>query len=135
VGRSLLILLDTHVAIWLSYDYGRISPKAQAAIKEVRKKERGLGISAMTLIEIAMLSSYGRVRLTPDLETFLSEIEQRLIVLPITASIARQAFELPSGYPKDPMDRVIGATALIEDLPLVTADNEIRRTRAIPTIW
>jgi PIN domain nuclease of toxin-antitoxin system len=130
-----LILLDTHVAIWLSYDYGRISPKAQAAIKEARKKEGGLAISAMTLVEIAMLSSYGRVRLTPDLETFLSEIERRFVVLPVTASIARQAFELPLGYPKDPVDRVIGGTALIEDVPLLTADSEIRRTHAIPTIW
>jgi PIN domain nuclease of toxin-antitoxin system len=130
-----LILLDTHVVIWLSYDYGRISTKAQAAIKEAREKERGLAISAMTLIEIARLSSHGRVHLTPDLETFLSEIEQRLVVLPISANIAIQAFDLPKSYPKDPVDRVIGATALIEDLPLVTADAEIRRTRAIPTIW
>lgn len=135
MGRSLLILLDTHVAIWLSYDYGRISPKAQAAIKEAREKESGLKVSAITLVEIAMLSSYGRVRLTPDLETFLSEIEQRFLVLPITANTARQAFELPAGYPKDPVDRIIGATALVEDLPLLTADREIRRTRAIATIW
>jgi PIN domain nuclease of toxin-antitoxin system len=130
-----LILLDTHVAIWLSYDYGRISSKAQTAIKEARKEKSGMAVSAMTLIEIAMLSSYGRVRLTPDLETFLLEIEQRFVVLPITANIARQAFELPPAYPKDPVDRVIGATALIEDLSLLTADTEIRRTRAIPTLW
>lgn len=130
-----MILLDTHVVVWLSYDYGRISPRAQSAIKEARAKERGLAISAMTLIEIAMLSSYGRIHLTPDLETFLSEIEQRFVVLPITSSIARQAYELPPKYPKDPMDLVIGATALIEDTPLLTADNEIRRTRAVPTIW
>ncbi len=135
MGRPLLILLDTHVIIWLSYDYGRISTKAQAAIKDARQKESGLAISAMTLIEIARLSSHGRVHLTPDLETFLSDIEQRFVVLPISANIAIQAFELPKSYPKDPVDRVIGATALIEDLPLVTADAEIRRTRAIPTIW
>lgn len=130
-----MILLDTHVVIWLSYDYGRISTKAQAAIKVAREKERGLAISAMTLIEIARLSSHGRIHLTPDLETFLSEIEQRLVVFPISANIAIQAFELPKAYPKDPVDRVIGATALIADLPLLTADAAIRRTRSIPTIW
>jgi PIN domain nuclease of toxin-antitoxin system len=42
---------------------------------------------------------------------------------------------LPPSYPNDPADRVIGATALIEDLPLITADKEIRRSRAVPTIW
>ena len=38
------------------------------------------------------------------------------MVLPITADIALQAFELPASYPKDPADRIIGATALIEGL-------------------
>lgn len=130
-----MILLDTHVVIWLSYDDGRISTRAHAAIKEARQKESGLAISAMSLIEIASLSSHGRIHLTPDLETFLSEIEQRFVVLPISASIAIQAFELPKAYPKDPVGRVIGATALVMDLPLLTADAEIRRSSAIPTIW
>ena len=46
-----------------------------------------------------------------------------------------QAFLLPPSYPKDPADRVIGATALIEDLSLITADKDIRKSRAVPTIW
>jgi PIN domain nuclease of toxin-antitoxin system len=65
----------------------------------------------------------------------LSDIEQRFVLLSITANIAVQAFELPSSYPKDPADRIIGATALIEDIPLLTADREIRKSRALPTIW
>ncbi len=49
--------------------------------------------------------------------------------------LPRQAFELPESYPKDPVDRVIGATALIEDISLITADREIRKAGAVPTIW
>lgn len=135
MGRSLLILLDTHVVIWLAHDFHRISSKAHQAIQEARKVERGLAISSITLLEIAQLSSHRRIHLTPDLETFLSEVELRFTTLPITANIARQAFELPESYPKDPVDRVIGATALIEDLPLITADKEIRKSGAVPTIW
>lgn len=68
-------------------------------------------------------------------EAFLSEVERRFIVLPITANVALQAFQLPASYPNDPADRIIGATALIEDMPLLTADAKIRSSRAVPTIW
>ena len=135
MGRLVLILLDTHVVIWLSYDFDRISPRAQKAIKEARGEKRGIAVCSITLVEIARLSSHGRIDLTPDLETFLSDLEARFVLLPITANVARQAFQLPSSFPKDPVDRVIAATALIEDLPLLTADNEMKRSRAIPIIW
>jgi PIN domain nuclease of toxin-antitoxin system len=46
-----------------------------------------------------------------------------------------QALALPASYPKDPSDRIIGATALVEGLSLLTADREIRKSRAVPTIW
>jgi PIN domain nuclease of toxin-antitoxin system len=135
MGRSLLILLDTHVVIWLAQDYQLISTPAHSAIEEARKRDEGLAISCITLVEIARLASRGQLRLTPDVETVLSEVERRFIVLPITADIALQAFEFPENYPKDPVDRIIGATALIQDNPLVTADRKIRKSRAVPTIW
>jgi len=130
-----LILLDTHVVIWLSYDHSRISSNAHAAIKTARQRQRGLAISAMSLIEIARLSRHGHILVTPDLETFLSDIEQRLVIFPINAKIAMQTYDLPPRFPKDPVDRIIAATALIEDIPLLTADREIRASRAVPTIW
>jgi PIN domain nuclease of toxin-antitoxin system len=57
------------------------------------------------------------------------------VILPITANVTLQAFALPASYPKDPADRIIGATALVEGLTLVTADAQIRKSRAVPTIW
>jgi PIN domain nuclease of toxin-antitoxin system len=56
-------------------------------------------------------------------------------VLLITRNVALQAYELPERYPKDPADRIIAATALIEDIPLLTADNAIRRSRVVSVIW
>lgn len=130
-----MILLDTHVVICLAQDYDRISPKAQSAIEEARQKGRGVAICGVTLVEIARIASHGRIRLTPNVETFLSDVERTLVVLPITALIALQSAALPAGYPRDPVDRIIGATALIEDIPLVTADAQIRKSRAVRTIW
>lgn len=121
--------------LWLSYDYSQLSARAQAAVEESRSKNTGLAISGITLLEIARLSSHGRIRLTPDSQTFLSDVESRFVVLPISANVAVQAFALPARFPKDPVDRVIAATALIEDIPLLTADSEIKRAHLVPIIW
>lgn len=135
MGRFVLILLDTHVVLWLGLDQARLSKNAHAAIHEARQGSRGLAISDVTLMEIAQLSHRRQIAFPAGLESFLAEVERRFIVLPITSNTAMQAFELPANYPKDPVDRVIGATALIEDIPLLTADREIRESRAVPTIW
>ena len=69
------------------------------------------------------------------MESFLSEVEKRFVVLPVSARICVSALSLPITYPKDPAGRIIGATALVEGIPLVTADREIRKARALPTVW
>ncbi len=130
-----MILLDTHVVIWLAQDQQRISSRARDAITDSREGVRGLAVSAMTLLELARLASQKRIELTPNLEDFLRDVERRFAVLPITGRICVQAFEFPVNYPKDPADRVIGATAVIEGLRLVTADQAIRQSKAVPTIW
>jgi PIN domain nuclease of toxin-antitoxin system len=135
MGRPVLILLDTHVVLWLAQDQQRISSRAHDAIINTREGGQGLAVSGMTLLELARLASQKRIQLTPNLEAFLREVERRFAVLPITGRICVQAFEFPVNYPKDPADRVIGATAVIEGLNLVTADQAIRRSKAVPTIW
>ena len=56
-----MILVDTHVVVWLAFDPGQLSPKAIAAIDSARKKEGGLAISDITLLELATLVKKGRI--------------------------------------------------------------------------
>jgi PIN domain nuclease of toxin-antitoxin system len=135
MGRSLLILLDTHVVIWVAINPDRISKNARDAMDKARRDDTGMAISDMTLLELPRLSSTGRVRFNTNLEAFLSEVERRFVVLPMNGRICFQAFNLPACYPKDPVDRIIGATGLVEGLTLITADRAIRSSRALPTIW
>ena len=130
-----MILVDTHVVVWLAFDQGQLSKNARAAINEARQNGEGLAISDITLLELTTLTSKGRIRLDISLESFLREIEARFIVLPISGRACVRALGLPLTYPKDPADRIIGATALVEGLSLLTADRKIRRSRPIHTIW
>jgi PIN domain nuclease of toxin-antitoxin system len=74
------------------------------------------------------------LREVSSLETFLLEIEARFIVLPMTGRICVPAVLLPASYPNDPADGIIGATALVEGVPLITANDGIRRSDALRTI-
>jgi len=76
-----------------------------------------------------------RVRLDISLEAFLQEVESRFVVLPISGRACARAVSFRAPYPKDPADRIIGATALVEGLTLLTADREMRRSKGIHAIW
>lgn len=130
-----MILLDTHVVVWLAFDQSQLSRNAKAAINDARQNGDGLAISDITLLELTTLSCKARIRLDISLESFLREIEARFIVLPISGRACVCALALPATYPKDPADRIIGATAIVEGLSLLTADREIRRSRDLRTIW
>jgi len=130
-----VILVDTHVVVWLAFDQDQISTKGRTAIDNARRNGDGLAIADITLLELATLVSRGRIQLDISLESFLQEVEARFVVLPISGRACVRAIGLPAAYPKDPADRIIGATALVEGLSLLTADREIRRSKALQTIW
>ena len=130
-----MILLDTHVVAWLAFDPAKISKRAQTAIDAARQSGEGLAISDITLLELATLFSKGRIKLDISLESFLREVEKRFVVLPIRAGACVKALQLPPAYPNDPADRVIGATALVEGLTLLTADEKIRKSGMVRTVW
>lgn len=129
-----MTLLDTHVVVWLMADAKKLSRLAHRAIERGRRAG-GLAISCLTLFELAFLASRRRIVVAGSVESFLQEVESRFIVISIDAEIAVCAVQLPNSYPGDPMDRMIGATALVRDLVLVTADEGIRNSGAVKTIW
>ena|SRR2546423_4868873 len=135
MGQAGLILLDTHALIWLVSEPAKLSRNAKIAIERARSAGDELGIVDITLLELAGLYGKNRIQLDMSLDALLDEVQSRFVVRTIVPRACAKTVELPPNYPKDPADRIIGATALVEGIPLITADRAIRRSKAIQTIW
>jgi PIN domain nuclease of toxin-antitoxin system len=129
-----MILLDTYALIWLARDPSRLSKASTDAIRS-SVQSGGLAISAISLWELAWLATHARLNLREPVDDFIEELVSRTAVRPITPRIAILANQLPATYPSDPCDRLIGATAMSEGIPLVTKDRAIRNCKQIKTIW
>jgi PIN domain nuclease of toxin-antitoxin system len=129
-----VILLDTHVLVWLSTEPTKLSKHASSAVRRA-SRAGGIGISAISLWELAWLATHGRLQLTGTVEAYLEEISSRVAVLLITTKIAALANQFSTVYSSDPCDRIIGATALAEGIVLVTKDAKIRDCKQIQTLW
>jgi PIN domain nuclease of toxin-antitoxin system len=130
-----LILLDTHALLWLALDPSRLSRNAHAAISEAQKSSARLAICDVSMLEISTAFQKGRIAFRTSLDLFLAEVETRFVILPITAAACTCAASFPSSYPNDPADRIIGATAVVKNLQLITADRAIRESNVVKTIW
>ena len=132
MGRPrLLILLDTHVWIWLNLEPNRLST---AAIDRLQG-EPALALSPVSIYETLVAIDKGRVLSTvpgSDLvEKWMAELPVTLI--PVTAEICVLARTLTFPH-QDPFDRIIAATSFSRRIPLMTEDGNLRSISWLNTI-
>jgi len=129
-----VLILDTCVIVFDALAPERLSAAAAAAI-EKEELEGVLACSDISLWEIAMLVEHGRLSAGTDVEDFirLALAARSIAVLPISPAIACRSTVVP--IHRDPADRIIAATAIVNECRLVTADEALRSSRAVPTLW
>jgi PIN domain nuclease of toxin-antitoxin system len=130
-----MILLDSHVLLWLLNEPELLSKAAASEIHQAELKRQPICISSATLYELSYSMRRGRIRLNISTGYFLSLLFNRCRVITVNADIAYSAAMLPDTIPSDPMDRLIVATALVEDVPLITADKKILASFVCKTCW
>jgi PIN domain nuclease of toxin-antitoxin system len=115
------LLLDTHVVHWWSAEPDRISRSARGALKRADE----LLIAAISWYELAWLAERQRIVLDVPIRSWLGDLSVQVRTAGLTPGIAGSAAGLPSSFPRDPMDRIIYATAIEHGVKLVTKDRAI----------
>ena len=114
------LLLDTHVLLWFLTDNKRLNAIARGAIED-RANQRWL--SPISLLEIAIKNRLGKLMLPAPFGTLFPAdlLAQDIQILPMESRHIEPLTSLPMHH-KDPFDRVIAATAIVENFTLVSAD-------------
>ena len=130
-----MILLDTHVIVWLLIAPERLSGRARGAILQSRISGEKLGYSPISLYEIANAARRKRLTLDSTIQEFIAAVQAKLELIPLTAEIAICAAELPGPFHGDPIDRIITSTAIVGDCVLITHDDRISKANLCKVVW
>ncbi|MBI3949248.1 MAG: type II toxin-antitoxin system VapC family toxin [Acidobacteria bacterium] len=114
------LLLDTHAFLWFIDD----SPRLSAHAKSLLESEAELFLSLASLWEISIKMSVGKLTLPQPYDLFIPQqlAQNDIKILPISIAHLAVVASLPLNH-RDPFDRLLIAQAMIEQLPIVSADD------------
>ncbi len=117
-----MLNLDTHILVFAIS--GSLRPAEQRLLTS-----NNWSVSSIVLWELAKLVQLGRVGLDLD-DREVVRVLGRVHVWPIDLAVARASTHLD--FRGDPADEIIAATSIVHDVPLLTRDRAMRRSKAVP---
>ena len=121
-----LLFLDTHVWLWLMAGSPDLSTDARHRIEQAAAAGT-LRIAAISLWEIALLASHGRIVLGKSIGLWLEEAlaDPGPAIDALSPQVAIESYALPEVFHRDPADRLIVAAARVANATLMTRDRRI----------
>ncbi|NOY84975.1 MAG: type II toxin-antitoxin system VapC family toxin [Nitrospirae bacterium] len=122
-----LILLDTHVWIWLLNGNDQLISKTCLSVINQSVQSSNIRVSAISIWELGMLESKGRIHIPTNCLDWVNKALEApgILLAPMSPKIAIESSRLPGKFHGDPADRLIVSTARILDATLMTRDKEI----------
>jgi PIN domain nuclease of toxin-antitoxin system len=126
------ILLDTQAFLYMAFKSQQGKFPTRAA-KELRDQSNEFFVSVATVFEVEILTRKGRINLT-QAQIQAGVAISGVTLLPFEPRHAFRTFSLPAHHP-DPFDRMIIATALVEDMHLVGGDRQFPKYKGLKLLW
>ncbi|MBL8164187.1 MAG: type II toxin-antitoxin system VapC family toxin [Anaerolineae bacterium] len=127
---------DTHTVIWYLANDARLSFVARQSMEAIDRADDQIGLSSISFVEMVYLIEKGRIpaqRFT-ELATALAAPYSLLVELPVDLQVARALARVDVQQIPDMPDRIIAATALHLNVPVISRDGKIRLS-GLTTIW
>ncbi len=126
---------DTHTALWHLFDK-RLSTAAEAFINEAATARRKIAISTISLAEVVYLVEKNRLPASAydELTQALADPEHVFTEAVISAAIVQAMRQVPRAEVPDMPDRMVAATGVYFDVPVISRDRRIRAANLI-TVW
>ena len=126
---------DTHPLIFHAAGGGRLGPRAASFFERCERREAVLYVPAAVIWECSLLARVARINLRRSVRVFFDDLFSNPAFQPLdlTPEQVYRADELR--FTRDPFDGLIVAAAQAAGLNLVTRDNSIRESGAVPIIW
>lgn len=127
---------DTHAVIWYLANDPRLSAAARGVFEDAAQQGHQVAISSITLVEMVYLVEKGRIPAGhfTGLAAELSNPESLLVEIPVSLTIARALSRVDVSQIPDMPDRIVAATALHLDVPVISRDAKIQ-TANLRAIW
>jgi PIN domain nuclease of toxin-antitoxin system len=130
------VVADTHALVWYISEPSRLSKAARDALNGATQSGEPIYVASVSHVEMRYLTEKGRIdpMALDRVDALLDAPNSALIIAPLDLRIARAVLQIARAEVPDMPDRIIAATALVLQLPLVTRDRKIQ-SAAIVTIW
>ncbi len=130
------IVIDTHIVIWYFADATQLSNPAENAIDNAEANGI-IFVSSITIVELIYLIEKGKIPqgVLDLLRDALDDSTTAFRLIEISREVAEGVGKISRSIVPDMPDRIIAATALHLNLPLVTKDHKIQTLQSIKTIW
>ncbi len=130
------VVADTHATIWYLLNAPELSALARQVMEQAAQDGEPIYVPSITLVEIVYLVE--KARIPPDMLTrlvaALEDDGNVLTLAPLDLDVVRTLPKVPRDLVPDMPDRIIAATALSRNLPIITRDHKIQLS-GLQTLW